>query len=840
LSTAQEAQSTDVDEQQHPFAQTSEPAQWKQFTPDKDADRQRERAEHVREAINDLKKIRSPTSTGIFDFSRQPKGMLSYSLYYAKEAFFLLFMSGPTAETLLMASADTSPPTLARPLSNAIGVLQDTASEGDPDAIYVLAEVNFHGNFSHPINYEEAFKRYKQLADLNGNSTAQYMLGFVYATGLNPAVLADQAKSMLYHTFAAEQGNTRSQMTLAYRSHAGIASMKDCEEAVHWYKKVADKAVEYYRSGPIGGHVLVRNAYRLAEEDGGVYGEGASASSAGVRARQGGPTSDINAHMDDVLEYLHLQSTKGDIKATYAFARSHYDGSKGVKRDLKVAKRYFMSIARQYWTENGKVEKNVSQTLEKVATLSAGYLGRMFLRGEGTEQSYAKAKVWFTRGISNSDGLSQYSLGLMHLHGLGVSQDVQKAADLFTAAAEQHIAVAQTNLGRLLLDQGQPETAAKYFELAAKSDHIEAFYYTAEMNNNGIGMDRSCEMAATRYKIVAEKAEPVWSSLQEANQAYEEGNTRKALIGYMMAAEQGSENAQANVAWLLDHTKPRWSPLTLLSSFRDQAKTALGDAATALIYWTRSAKQHNVDSIVKMGDFYLSGIGTYFSAENAAACYQSATETLPPSAQAMWNLGWMHENGLGINQDFHLAKRYYDQALDTNKEAYLPVQLSLWKLRWRSWWNHVTGGGVNGIEDDEDQAKKSPSFAEWVQRFLEADAEQYKDLYEADDWDASHEEMLGGDDYWEEGDIDDSVLDALLIGGLLAALGWLIYYRQRQQRAAEQRRRQGVQEVPAAAPGEGEQRPPRPALPGQQPDGGFFPQPGDPNRNAWLAGGFGP
>jgi SEL1 protein len=66
----------------------------------------------------------------------------------------------------------------------------------------------------------------------------------------------------------------------------------------------------------------------------------------------------------------------------------------------------------------------------------------------------------------------------------------------------------------------------------------------------------------------------------------------------------------------------------------------------------------------------------------------------------MWNLGWMHENGIGIEQDFHLAKRFYDQALETNKEAYLPVKLSLLKLRLRSAWNKFTRGGVNSIQDE--------------------------------------------------------------------------------------------------------------------------------------------
>lgn len=748
------------------------------------------------------------------------------AVYYAKESFFLLFMNTPKQVNLL---PSTSPKTakLTQPLSKAVKILHEAAEYNDPDALYLLAELNFHGNYSHPINYEEAFRRYQQLAELDGNSTAQYMLGLMYATGLNPAVPADQAKSMLYHTFAAEQGHTRSEMTLAYRHHAGIATPKNCDEAVHWYKRVADKAIDFYRSGPPGGHVLVRESYRLADEDGGVYGEGASVSSAGVRAKQGGPTSDAYADLEDVLEYLYMQSSKGELKATFGLARLHYDGSRGMKRDLKLAKKYFLSIARLYWSETGKVQKDAPHGVEKFATKAAGYLGRMFLRGEGMEQSFSKARIWFNRAVANGDALSQYSLGLMHLQGLGVPVDISKAADYLAAAADQDLAVAQTHLGILFLDQGDVRTATQYFELAARNSHIEAFYYLAEMNNQGIGLDRSCNMAAMYYKIVAEKAEAVWGTLNEANEAYEEGDQQRAIVRYMMAAEQGSENAQANVGWLLDHSKPRWSPIAWINSLQQNAKAAIGDAAVALIYWTRSAKQNNFDSLVKMGDYYLAGLGTAVSPENAAACYQAAAETLQ-SAQAMWNLGWMHENGVGIEQDFHLAKRFYDEALETNKEAYLPVKLSLWKLRWRSWWNGITRGGIHGIEDDEKDQKRR-TFAEWLQDFLEADAAYYEHLYEPDDWDAQREPMPGGDDYYD--DFDDSIIETLLIGGLVAALGWLIYYRQQQQRLAEQRRRQGQ---------EGEQnQQAQPPVPGQQADGGFFPQPGDPNRNAWIAGGVG-
>jgi SEL1 protein len=131
-----------------------------------------------------------------------------------------------------------------------------------------------------------------------------------------------------------------------------------------------------------------------------------------------------------------------------------------------------------------------------------------------------------------------------------------------------------------------------------------------------------------------------------------------------------------------------------------QKPSLASDAFLALVYWTRSAEQKNVDAMVKMGDYYLMGLGTHPDSEKAVACYTAAAETMR-SAQAMWNLGWMHENGIGIDQDFHLAKRHYDLALETNpREAYLPVILALYKLRIRSWWNTFTNGNIKSIQEE--------------------------------------------------------------------------------------------------------------------------------------------
>lgn len=56
-------------------------------------------------------------------------------------------------------------------------------------------------------------------------------------------------------------------------------------------------------------------------------------------------------------------------------------------------------------------------------------------------------------------------------------------------------------------------------------------------------------------------------------------------------------------------------------------------------------------------------------------------------------------------QDFHLAKRHYDMAMETNSEAYLPVLLSLGRLYVKSIWHTLMGGegglSIWALEEEE-------------------------------------------------------------------------------------------------------------------------------------------
>ena len=71
---------------------------------------------------------------------------------------------------------------------------------------------------------------------------------------------------------------------------------------------------------------------------------------------------------------------------------------------------------------------------------------------------------------------------------------------------------------------------------------------------------------------------------------------------------------------------------------------------------------------VRLGDYFYYGWGTGIDYETAASHYRIASEQ-QNNAQAMFNLGYMHELGLGMKRDIHLAKRFYDMAAETSVDA---------------------------------------------------------------------------------------------------------------------------------------------------------------------------
>lgn len=188
------------------------------------------------------------------------------------------------------------------------------------------------------------------------------------------------------------------------------------------------------------------------------------------------------------------------------------------------------------------------------------------------------------------------------------------------------------------------------------------------MHASGIGMMRSCPTAVELFKNVAERGK--WSErLMVSYQDYRAYKHDESFMQYALLAELGYEVAQSNAAFLLDR-----SDIKLFSNPKE-------DLLRALQYWSRAAGQGYSAAQVKLGDYYYYGLGTgIVDYEIAASHYRMASEQ-QHNAQAMFNLAYMHEQGLGMKKDIHLAKRFYDLAAETNVDAKIPVALALLKLQ---------------------------------------------------------------------------------------------------------------------------------------------------------------
>lgn len=69
----------------------------------------------------------------------------------------------------------------------------------------------------------------------------------------------------------------------------------------------------------------------------------------------------------------------------------------------------------------------------------------------------------------------------------------------------------------------------------------------------------------------------------------------------------------------------------------------------AFLSWQRAATQEYPIARIKLGDYKYYGLGTTVDFNEAADHYKIAANTYK-NAQAMFNLGYMHEHGLGVSK----------------------------------------------------------------------------------------------------------------------------------------------------------------------------------------------
>ncbi|PIN22874.1 Extracellular protein SEL-1 [Handroanthus impetiginosus] len=494
----------------------------------------------------------------------------------------------------------------------------------DAEVIYYngvrkMVEASSRGEFR---VMEEASAEIEAAAEL-GQPHGQSVMGFLYGMGIGRE--RNEGKAFLYHYFAAQGGNMQSKMALAYTYNR----QEMHEKAVKLYAELAEVAVNSFlisKDSPVIEPIRIHS--------------GAEENKEALRKSRGEEDEDFQ-----ILEY---QAQKGNAGAMYRIGIFYYFGLRGVRRDHAKALRWFSKAVEKGEPRGAGVERNYTKALEWLTLASRQQLysayngmGYLYVKGYGVEKkNYTKAKEYFEKAVENEELGGVYNLGVMYLKGLGVKRDLKIAANNFALAA----------------NAGQPK----------------AFYQLAKMFHTGVGLKKNLPMATALYKVVAERGP--WSSLSRwALESYLKGDIGKSFLLYSRMAEMGYEVAQSNAAWILDKYGERSMCMGASGLCTDAERHQRAHAL-----WWKASVQGNEHAALLIGDAYYYGRGTERDYDRAAEAYMHAKSQ--SNAQAMFNLGYMHEHGQGLPLDLHLAKRYYDQALEADPAAKLPVSLALASL----------------------------------------------------------------------------------------------------------------------------------------------------------------
>lgn len=515
---------------------------------------------------------------------------------------------------------------------------------------------------------------------VRGYAFAYPLLAMCYQYGIG--VPQSDAKAVLYYTFGAHAGNIDATLAMAYRHQQGIGVPKSCDAAVRYARAAADRVAKTYSSDV---HPMVE------------YVKLSDLSLASTATKE--------ASVAEMLQFHEFRADKGAVNSLMVLGYAHMLGRGGRAQDGHRAVRLFEQAADggeaaghgalgQVYAQGiasatppiprdpAKALEHFQRGAEANHPVSLNGLGFMYARGEGVEQSFAEAAKHFQASAAQGNAEGLYNLGVLHLNGKGVQKDVRRAVELLARAAASGSVLAHWQLGAL--------------------------------NLQGIGgFDVSCQAALRHYKAVLERA-PWNRRVMTAAEEYLDGDTVAALFDYLQAAETGIGVARINAAFILERNQGlealefHGSPLRrqqrpkkegVDETIIDDAEDAATDTRLAILHQLilRAAQEGDTDAHLKLGDHYYYGVGTAVDFAKAEEHYAIAAAM--NNAQALFNLGYMREHGIGSSpRDFHLAKRYYDSAAEASAAAHYVVQAALIKLNFHWWlaWYAEQPGGVWG------------------------------------------------------------------------------------------------------------------------------------------------
>ena len=424
----------------------------------------------------------------------------------------------------------------------------------------------------------------------------------------------------------------------------------------------------------------------------------------------GGPYKELNGDEDEKWKWEETETEKSEQGQDTGQGQAANEKIERNKKRYALAHRYFQAAF-----NGGDAE-------------GANGLGYMHLHGLGVRKSWSAAKQYYEQAAQARSIHGIYNMGAMYLH---INTDAPKGDEEILPSKRDN--GRKNNAGATTGAAGADDAddvddaddadypddsqrhhhfdfkkALAHFRVASKAGHIQAMHKMAQMTLHSIGTEDSssssssredtkskdtrCNEAVRLFKKVSERG-PTSALLTEAEQRHAQGNIVGSLWYYAMAADLGYEVAQANAAHIYErlsiasrHRLGIVNGRTTRAASAATKKHKTSDSSFSLRLWKWAAMQSNVHANMRVGDMYFYGL-QQVEIDRAKALRMYLKASGYGSAQSMFNVGWHYQYGVGVPVDFHMSKRYYDRAIETNpKEARIPALIGLGSLFFYSTW----------------------------------------------------------------------------------------------------------------------------------------------------------
>jgi len=374
------------------------------------------------------------------------------------------------------------------------------AESGLTDAQLNLGEMILQKNNTEE-NKQEALTWFDMAADA-GNMNAQIRISEILGENDEDDNWTSLVELL---TNLAEQGNTRSQATLANILFNGTGITKDYESAFQWYLKSAE-------SGDPASQFQIGLMYRDGlgiEKDSKKAVEWLSVSAnnnymkarteLAVMFKKGLGTE---RDLPESLKWYREAANTGDAGSMYQAAIMCRDGI-GTEINLKESNIWFNLFSKQgrlrvqntlgeicrYDTKIAdSVAIDIYEGSAKAGNLAAGFtLAILKKDGTITTPDAIMAAEWFKKTSEHGHVGAQIELGNMLLRGIGIERDLKAAFTLFKKAADAGNSTARTQLGIMYRDgigtEKDPKLAKTLFQLASEQGNKNATLSLLLMND---------------------------------------------------------------------------------------------------------------------------------------------------------------------------------------------------------------------------------------------------------------------------------------------------------------------------------------------------------------------